>query len=329
MKFLLPLSWIYCFVVALRNRLYDLGILKSRKLPGKVISVGNIAVGGTGKSPIVIDFARRLKANGASPAILTRGYRSGLRSGEWQVLVDGTVVAGVSRDGIMADEAMMQSLALSDIPVIIGRDRWRAFEGFRGSFRDQIITHWILDDGFQHRKIMRDIDVVLLDARSPSGDLIPSGMFREPITSLRRASMVILTKASEASQIDFVRQKIQSINVSCPVHVASFNALEPQLVVGTIERKPLHWGLVAGIAKPEDFVKSSVSIGIHPFRTRFYPDHSAIEFSGLQKLMQDCDALLTTEKDWARSKAVFQSLNAPVFILPLGVQWLGVQPEFL
>lgn len=329
MKILLPLSWLYALIVAIRNWLYDHQYLASTKLPGTVISIGNIAVGGTGKSPVVIDVVSQLKSQGGIAAIVTRGYRSGLKRGEWQVLIDGNVVAGVTRDNVIADEAIMQSRALPGVPVIVGSDRLAAIEGFLTGVKYQAITHWILDDGFQHRKIARDLDIVLLDARHPAGALIPADYFREPLSALRRATAVLLTKADDHSQLMNARDMVRRVAPRCPVVTVSFQVLPPALKSGRGDAAPSKWCLVAGIAKPQDFEKAAASVGIVPSKTRFFDDHEAISPSELSGALSDCDGVLTTEKDWSRSEGIFRSLGVPVFVLPLAVRWEDSPAAFL
>lgn len=327
--FLWLLSRVYATVVFFRNFLFDAGRLKSVKLPGRVISVGNLAVGGTGKSPVVIAFARKIAESGGNPAILTRGYKSGLRGDEWQVLVNGVVVAGTNRDDIRADEARMQSLSLKDIPVIVGANRAEAAHNYVRSIGARSVTHWILDDGFQHRKIIRDLDVVVMDARSPSGPLLPAGLFREPLHSLRRANMVILTKAEGEAQVSAVSTLVKSIVPSMPVFVAGMDAGVPRKVIGRNSETPDRWAAVVGIAKPADFIEALRALNITPARTFIYADHESFNPYEVQSFRAEFDAVITTEKDWARDESRYLSLGVPVYVLPLALRWVGAEPGIL
>lgn len=329
MTILHPLAWVFSFLVWIRNRCYDLGMFHAVKLPGKVISVGNLAIGGTGKSPVVTAIALDiLNANG-SPAIVTRGYRSGLGSQEWQVILDGKVVAGVDHSEIIADEAMMQSLALPQVPVIVGRKRSEAIRNFLAAGLGFKVSHWILDDGFQHRKIERDLDVVLLDARSPTGALIPAGKFREPLSSLKRAHMVIITKAQNPEQVVMAKKMISSVHSELEIAEVNFVPHHPKLVAGHSKESPKRWGIVAGIAKPLDFENSATEVQIVASKKLFVSDHGRFPESQLRDLERDCDAILTTEKDFARSRLSFEALRIPTFVLPLTVDWIGAKPTFI
>ena len=223
MKYLWPLEVLFRLLVTFRNALYSLGLMPIKKLPGRVISVGNISIGGTGKSPLVMDFTRSLQLDGARVVVLTRGYKSGLLDDEWQVLYRGQVVAGTSRSGVCADEAMMQSTALQDSFIVVGANRLNAANNFLRYLPSWKPTNWILDDGFQHRQIYRDIDVVVIDARRPWGSCLPVGRFREPKSSLRRAAVVVLTKSTSDLRSDEVSKEIRRLNKYCLVYEARFD----------------------------------------------------------------------------------------------------------
>ena len=320
-KLLLPLAWIFGLVVWLRNWLYDAGFLRRHNLPGVVVSVGNIAVGGTGKSPLVVDLARRIVSAGGVPAIVSRGYKSGLSAGEFQVLMDGRLVAGVSRRGVTADEARMQSLALPGVPVIVGSRRLSAVNSFLALSPKKAITHWILDDGFQHRMIVRDQDIVVVDARCVHGDLLPAGLFRESLTALKRAHAVVLTKASDESQITSAQSLVRGVAPQCPVYVASFEPEAPRQVAGPPVGPSPRWALVCGIAGPADFRSALGKKGVIAVEMFTYPDHHSFNAADVLSRAAAFDAVITTEKDWARDEAKFISLALPIFVLPLMVSW--------
>jgi tetraacyldisaccharide 4'-kinase len=327
MIFLRPLSWIFLLIVTLRNRFYDWGILKSIKLPGVVISVGNIAVGGTGKSPVVIDIARRVIAAGGRPVIVTRGYRSGLSASDWQVLQDGRIVFGFGQGQVGADEARMQSLALPGVPVVIGARRVKAVRNFLALAPKSAFTHFILDDGFQHRKIKRDQDIVVVDVRDPVGALLPSGRFREPMKALRRAHDVVLTKAKDDIQLQRCRLMIQAAAPQIRQFDLRLVAQPVRMVCGVEGQKPNRWAAVAGIAKPEDFIASLATLGINPVVRFFSGDHQSFNPYLLQSARANFDGIVTTEKDWARDEVRFIALAVPVYILPLKPVWGAHEPR--
>jgi len=189
-SFLFAVSLLYGSIVRTREFFYQKKIFKSRKLPCKVISVGNLTVGGTGKTPMTIHLARRLSCQGYKTAVISRGY--GGRSEKSAAIVsDGQQILLQSDEA--GDEPFMIARNLKHIPVIVGQNRvkagWLAIE----KFAPDVI---VLDDAFQHLKLVRDIDLVLLDYRRPYGNnhLLPRGTLREPISALARADAFILTR---------------------------------------------------------------------------------------------------------------------------------------
>jgi tetraacyldisaccharide 4'-kinase len=325
MIFLRMIAALYGWLVSLRNSLYDRGWLKCEELPGVVISVGNIAVGGTGKSPLVIDIAKRVIAEGGMPAIVTRGYRSGLGASEWQVLMAGKIILGQQQDQVGADEARMQSLALPSVPVIIGVRRLQAVRNFLRATGNGKITHFILDDGFQHRKIRRHQDIVALDVRNPAGALLPAGRFREPISSLSRAHDVVFTKSVNQSQTDAAVDLLRRIAPHVRHHELRMEAEPLRLMSGLGTQIPRRWAVVAGIAKPDDFLASLAGIGIAPVARFFNGDHQSLNPYVIQSARASFDGIVTTEKDWARDEARFRALAIPVYVLPLKPVWVGLE----
>lgn len=323
---LVPLSWLFVLLVWCRNQLFDRGYLTVHKLPGFVISIGNIALGGTGKSPLVIDYCQRIMSMGGTPAVLTRGYRSGLGACEWQVLQNGNVVAGTFRSTIMADEARMQSLAVKDLLVVVGARRRDAVLKFLSEYKGKKISHWVLDDGFQHRSIFRDLDVVVVDARTPTGRLLPAGLYRELASSFSRAHVAILTKAENQIQVENSKNVVLKKAPNCEIFVAEFTPEAPACRVegshkSTAVGPGARWAMISSIAQPVDFAASLLVQGIIPVARFIYPDHRGIELSEIEFAKGGFDQMITTEKDWARDEEKFRSLGLPVYVLPQRVRW--------
>src|SRR5581483_3251120 len=194
MKTLLwPLTLPYRIAVGLRNHLYDAGWLRTRRLPTHVISIGNLTVGGTGKTPLVIWTANRVLAQGRRVAVVSRGYRRDSR--ESRVLVsDGRkLLAGPETAG---DEPCVIAQRCPGAVVAVGADRAGVSAWVLGRFAVDVI---VLDDAFQHRAIARDEDVLLIDATDDEGlrDLLPGGRLREPMASARRATAIVVTRAED------------------------------------------------------------------------------------------------------------------------------------
>lgn len=318
-----PLSSAYGKIVQMREKAYKHGLLSSKRLPGLCISVGNITLGGTGKSPVVIALAQHLCADGYSPAILTRGYGSTLKKGECALLLDGAYQAATRHRPNFADEALMQSHALPGVPIIVGSNRYRAAQWYLGLPNAKQPSHWILDDGYQHLALYRDLNILLLDAQRPFGNkqLLPLGNLREPAGALERAHVLMLTRAREAakSQEDAGQHLFRNL----PLFAVPFHTTAPHQVASSREfgnlanlsESPLL--AVAGIAKPEDFLRSLASHGIKPARQLLVGDHQVISPAQLLAQSIDLAGIITTAKDYFRDPASFAHCKKPVFILAL------------
>jgi tetraacyldisaccharide 4'-kinase len=329
MIYLWPFEMLFRFLVACRNFLYNLQLVPVRRLPGKVISVGNIGIGGTGKSPLVIEFAKKLILAGGRPVVLTRGYKSGLQEGEWQILRHGKVIGGVSRPEIAADEALMESMALPEAYVVVCANRHRAAQEFLKQMAEWAPTHWILDDGFQHRQIHRDIDVVVVDVRNPWGRCLPVGRFRESKSALKRASVVILTKSVSQAQSEEISKQVRLINQKCLVYEARFAQASVRQVCGDVSEASENYALVCSIANPKDVAEGLKAKGLSVTSVFAFTDHSRINPDRILQAKKNFQRVVTTEKDWARDRHSFERLGMPVFIAPITVEWQGFEPEFL
>jgi tetraacyldisaccharide 4'-kinase len=264
-----PLSAIFGAGVALRNALYDRGALRVRKLARPVVSVGNLSVGGSGKTPFVIALGQLLKQRGITFDVLSRGYgRSAVE------------IAVVNADGSperFGDEPLLIARRLQ-VPVIVGADRFLA--GLLAEDRFDSKLH-LLDDGFQHRGLHRDFDIVLLPAADRTGTLLPVGRLREPLSSLQRADAVAAESPGpecEAKTVWKISRELLLSPLSSPA--AAF----------------------CGIARPAQFFAQLRDIGVKLADTASFPDHhryTASDIDRLVRLRSSCGAtdLITTEKD--------------------------------
>lgn len=320
-----PLSLLFTVFVRIRLFSYDIGIRRSFALPGVTISIGNIAVGGTGKSPMVMEVVRVLKNQGGRCAILTRGYGSSLGPRDFMIVLNGTVIFSSNPTASMPDEARMQSANLPDTPVVIGRDRWGAATF---AVRQGVIappTHWVLDDGFQHRRLARHLDIVLLDAERPFGNnhLLPRGNLREPRSSLRRAGTVILTRSKsqnpDPETLKTIRPYFHGMVLAVPFKSElSLIAIGDKKILFDISKhSPLV--IVCGIARPQLFVADIERQGLKIQSTYFVPDHHLFDREILLKHAHHANSIVTTEKDYYRDPALFADLDCPVFIQSLSL----------
>jgi tetraacyldisaccharide 4'-kinase len=267
------LSSTFGLLVRTRNELYDRGILPARRLQGPVVSVGNLSVGGSGKTPFVLLLGELLKARGIQFDILSRGYR---RKSRGVALVEP---AGCATE--YGDEPLLLARRLS-VPVVVGEDRHDAGSLSERRFGPQM---HILDDGFQHRALARDFDIVLVTAEDARDSLLPAGRLREPLASLQRADVVVLTDEAPADSFQLVRKLVWRIR----------RGLEPRQV-------PAHPLVFCGIARPQNFIQQLRVAGIEPAAQAFFHDHHAYSESDIRDLLRLCeksgaDGFVTTEKD--------------------------------
>ena len=268
-----PLTGLYGAATALRNTLFDRGVLPSRRLERPVVSVGNLSAGGSGKTPFVIALGEMLKARGIPFDVLSRGYGRKTRG----VLIIGT--GGNAAD--FGDEPLLIARRLG-VPVIVGESRYEAGRVAERKLQPQL---HILDDGFQHRSLVRDFDIVLMTERDFDDRLLPSGRLREPLSSLRRADAIVLPAGLAVDHPALRRKLIWRI--------------ERELVLPSLPSAPV---VFCGIARPEQFFAQVRAAGITPAAEVIFRDHHAYDRDDIQALIgarRDLQAggFLTTEKD--------------------------------
>ena len=314
---LYPLQLIYRLASSLRRLFYHWKIVKKNRLPGITISIGNLEVGGTGKSPVVISLCKYLIDHGHKPAILTRGYKSGLQPDDFLTIKDGEILIPPKQSGeVHADESMMQSQALNNVPIIVGAKRYAAAQKYLSLYPEP--SHWILDDGFQHLQLQRDIDLVLLDANKPFADRyqLPMGKLRESPRHLKRATGVILTRSHSYKQSAPELIKLYKL----PCISAPFNNNQPVQVSGDPSDLTTDIRLLAltAIAKPKRFINSLESMGLKIEHKIIKRDHQRFTSQDVGQIdYSNYDALITTSKDYWRDPKIMFSLNKPIYVVPL------------
>jgi tetraacyldisaccharide 4'-kinase len=313
------ISLVYGTGQKLRAGCYRQKILHSQKLPCRVISVGNMTVGGTGKTPMTIYLAQELKQAGYRVAIVSRGYK-GAAERQGGIVSDGrSLLMDSERAG---DEPFMIACRLKDIPVIVGRNRLEAGRLAVGKFQPDVI---VLDDAFQHLQLKRDIDIVLLDHDRPFGNshLLPRGILREPFTAMKRATVFILTRCRDDAADDARSSMalIKSISPETPVFKSSAipycypvknGALRP-LESASIFFEPHDLGDVknrkvfgfSGIARNDDFQHTVKTLGFDVTGFLEFSDHHRYTEPDLKTILRTAGAtgarqLITTEKDCVR-----------------------------
>lgn len=315
LKALEGLSRVYSGVVKLRTSAYQRAILPRRKLPCPVVSIGNIAVGGTGKTPMAIYLAKLPRDLGHRTVIISRGYKGGFEK-KGGIVSDGFRLAADARSA--GDEPFMMARALKGIPVIVGHDRHRSGRLAIERFDPDII---LLDDGFQHLKLHRDLDIVLLDARRPFGNrhLLPRGNLREPISALCRAGTVILTRYEAACRASLAetRRAVDGQPVfACrhqpvllePVSTAPPAGGEIDRAVRAISRDAVRGKRVfgfCGLARNDLFRETLAQFPFEVAGFEGFADHHPFTYPDLARLRtrardKAAHVLCTTEKDFVR-----------------------------
>ena len=289
----IPLSWIYGRASALYHATFDRGIRKTVDLGRPVVSVGNLVVGGTGKTPVVVALAQAIVGHDLSPAILTRGYggsRTGLlRDGQWQSGEPAGIEAG--------DEPLLLSRMLPGVTIGVGKDRARMSRRILDRERVDVV---LLDDGFQHRRIARQANVLLLDADTPFGNrrLLPAGPLREPPSAIKRADAILLTGGGGAGHHPHTLR-----NFNGPVWATRLRLERFETLSGVARPDPDRPVMaVAGIARPERFYEFLKAHGLELVGMKTFPDHHAYRPSEVRELesMSRGTVLVTTAKDAVR-----------------------------
>ena len=215
--FSIMLDLLYGVITDFRNALYEKAVLKSFPLGGKTVSVGNITVGGTGKTPLVALIAEILAANGEKVCVLTRGY--GRTNPKKRVLVsDGETIFADAKTG--GDEPVELAIKLLGAAIIVAdADRVSAAQWAREKFG---ATAFVLDDAFQHRRARRDLNIVVIDATNPFGNrrVLPSGVVREPLKNLKRADLIVISRANLMENTETLKMEIRKYNAVCPIFVS-------------------------------------------------------------------------------------------------------------
>jgi len=301
LRFLLYIASIfYQLVVCLRNFLYSSGWLKIHHANAIVISVGNITVGGTGKTPLVIWMCKFLQQKNIPVAILTRGYKT-------QAKGRGTKDEGRET---RIDEPGILTESCPQAKIIVNPDRVAGANEAVNKFGIKVL---IMDDGFQHRRLGRDLDIVTIDGTRPFGydKLLPAGLLREPVDSLKRADAIIITRSNQVSESELnkIEEKIQKIKsnivITRSIHspVCARTTDNKEISIEQLKGKKIF--AFCGIGNPDAFIETIKGLGVNLVGVKIYDDH----YHYADKDMDDirtkakelkAELVLTTQKDWSK-----------------------------
>ncbi len=306
-------SFVYCAGQKMILLVYQSGVVKPLKLPLPVISVGNITLGGVGKTPLVMRLAGHLRDQGRRPVILVRGYMA-------------------SRGSASSDEVLLMEKKLPGVPVRAGRDRVRsALDALRKREGDV----FLLDDGFQHWPLARDLDIVAVDCRQEfgNGHLLPRGILREPVNALKRADLFVLTKADVPTERRaMVRRRLAAVNPRAPV-ITSYHKAAGLKSLG--EKDPLSLDSIKGrrvfafcsIGDPDSFRRMILGLGGEIAVLHDFIDHHVYNARDVEMLISRAeyarsDLLMTTEKDEVKLTGFAKELRRriPAVVLQVDIE---------
>jgi tetraacyldisaccharide 4'-kinase len=277
----------YTSVVAARNECYDRGIFHSQRIARPVVSIGNITTGGTGKTPVTRWLVEKFLAVGLHPAVLTRGYKGG-------------------------DEQKLLQSQLPGVPIHANPSR---IDGAQTVLNSEKVDLFILDDGFQHRKVHREFDLVLIDASNPFGfgHVLPRGLLREPLDGLSRAHAFLITHTELDCPLE-IEHTLRRLNPEAPIYCCR------HIPTGLHDLSGQKVLVFCGIGNPSSFFKQVESIGAAIVNSRFFDDHHRYSVEDLTILgnrarMAGADVLVTTEKDWVKlAELVSQVSDLPPIV---------------
>ncbi|MEN8254228.1 MAG: tetraacyldisaccharide 4'-kinase [Verrucomicrobiota bacterium] len=343
------LSWIFTVIVQVRLWLYHHRIIRPSTLGCQVISVGNLTVGGTGKTPVVEVFARNLQQQGRKVAILSRGYKSKelpflqkmtqrITTGKIEtpprVVSDGKRLLLDSHTA--GDEPYMLASNLPEVSVVVDKDRVKAG---KYAIKELGCDTLILDDGFQYLKLGHRLDIALVDQTNPfgGGHLLPRGLLREPMRNIKRAGFIFITKCTEggAPELkDHLRRLNPHAEISECRHAAKYlKNVFGETTYGIDRLKGMKIAAVSGIAVPESFENALREFGAEIVYTRRFTDHHRFSQQEIintinWSIKRGAEAILTTEKDAVRFPFV-DRLDIPILFMRVEIEMFSGEEEFM
>lgn len=323
------LASIYGLSCRLRIFLYEKGVFPRKRAGCYVVSVGNLTVGGTGKTPFTIYLAEKWKERGYTIGIVSRGYKGNYK-GPVVLVSDGTAI--LEKVSSVGDEPTLMAERLKGIPIVVSADRFKGCEWLIENFKVDVV---LLDDGFQHLRLHRDLNLLLVDATHPFGNgcLLPRGALREPVSEVRRADLVIFTRAENGSDATEWISEIERFGRPClrstfrPTRLIQLNTGSVRPLADLKGRPVLSF---CGIGNPDSFLQLLTSLGADVKAQLTFKDHHSYDdadWAGIRKkaaeLMVGC--VVTTEKDAVKVKA-FLPADFEVWVVRVEVAfWEGAE----
>lgn len=333
---LTPVTFVYQSLLNIHQLAYQERWLRSGKLSSPVISVGNLTVGGTGKTPIIIDLATQLLAHNIKVGILSRGYK---RSDNQAITVVSDGQGNLASLEASGDEPLMMAQMLPKAVVIVGQDRFLAGQK---AIKDYNCQTLLLDDGFQHWRLERDYDIVLLDYNDEpwNDNLLPAGRLREPLSAIRRADHIVITKVPKvyyAEKIKRFRTLVTQYAPDCSISLSKFEPLSiHQLIAGrwtdiSIDKlRDLPVIAFCGLAKAEDFFQSLKQLGANILQQISFSDHHSYSEKDTEMLKQklselNAEYLITTRKDLVKLDK--SAISSRILAVNVDTKWIEGTPD--
>ncbi len=302
-----PAALFFHGIVLFRNTLFDRHFFKAWQSPIPVVSIGNLSVGGTGKTPLVDWVVKYYLSIGCTPAIVSRGYRR--ESKGVQLVSDGQKIMLGSREA--GDETAMLAWNNPNAIVMVAEKRKDAITYLAQRFAKRLPSVIILDDAFQHRQIHRELNIALINASEPfsKAKMLPEGRLREPLKNLKRANLIVLNKINNPDTAETIEKKLEKTGL--PVIKARIKTAELVCVSGAFttseearSMKDIKAFAFAGISSPQSFLESLRQEGVSVEAHRFFRDHAPYSIKKLQAIRREAEtkglSLITTEKDYFR-----------------------------
>jgi tetraacyldisaccharide 4'-kinase len=315
-------SLLYGALVRARNAAFDAGVLRTRRVPVPVISVGNLTAGGTGKTPLVEWIARHLSAGDRKVAVLSRGYGRVSRG----VVVVSRGAGPEVTAAVGGDEPVELAAALPGVVVVVGE---RRVDAARLAIAHLGAGVLVLDDGFQHRWLGRDLNIVTVSTRRElrRERLLPHGLLREPPASLERAHLVVLTRADARERVSACVEALRPVwrgPLASAVHAPAGLTTADGAALDRAQLPPGEGFLFAGVADPVSVEETAHGIGFRPLGRRFFPDHHRLDVADVERVRDEARRagaafLLTTRKDAVRLRGDDARLRELTRDLPLAV----------
>jgi tetraacyldisaccharide 4'-kinase len=314
-----PLSFVYGAGVRLRLSLYRTGIFKTHTLPCTVISVGNITAGGAGKTPMTIHIAGLLKKMGRNVVVLSRGYKRSSKG--VKIVSDGAkLLLGPIEAG---DEPYLMARRLKGVPVVVGEDRVRAGEYAIRKFTPECI---LLDDGFQHIRLFRDLNILLVDSKTAFGNerLLPAGLLREPMGGVGRADLIMIKGVKGHKLEGRYEERLKSFKLDTlgfHYRVTGASALRKKKRLAPDELRGLKVFALAGVANPGGFLETLKELGVSVTGKLLYRDHHAYsktDFNAIKAAAARAELIVTTEKDGVKLER-FTEGKVPIYAIEIEV----------